>query len=262
MMAGDSRGETAPNGLEHRSVVRGGGVHPEHDGSVRSRGARWRVWAALVGAPLVLMVAFLPLIVLLAGVRGLRGDELVRAIEPLAPLPGALGFALIFALTAWLSGKDGLALGALGWDARARSTTRLVVDVAVGVVGAAMVVALDHAVLFPLLRLHDPSFEPSLPAVGLIGAVAMLLVAIAAEETLYRGYAWCVLRERHGTVVAVLVTSAAYALLTPGPGVGLKLWALSFGVVLALVRAWRGTLWSGAIVHGAASLAPLIAARL
>lgn len=237
-------------------------MHPEHDGSPRSRRARWRVWAAIAGAPVVLMFAFLPLVVLLAGVRGLRGDALMRAIEPLAPLPGAVGFVLIFALTAWLSGKDGLALGALGWHPRARSTAQLVVDVAVGMGGAAVVVALNHAVLFPLLRQHDPSFDPSLPAVGLVPAAAMLLVAIAAEETLYRGYGWRVLRERHGAVVALLVTSVAYALLTPGPGVALKVWALGFGVLLAVVRAWRGSLWPGAIVHAAASLAPLIMARL
>ena len=64
------------------------------------------------------------------------------------------------------------------------------------------------------------------------------------------------LKGRLGLAPAVLVTSLAYALLAPGPTWPPKAWAFGFGLLAALLRLWRGSLWVPALVHLAASLTP------
>ena len=86
----------------------------------------------------------------------------------------------------------------------------------------------------------------------------LLSVAVVAEDTLYRGYAFVALRARHGPVLAVVVTSVFYALLAPGPDLALKAWALLFGLLLAGLRLWRGNLWPVVLAHAVVSLAPKV----
>lgn len=65
----------------------------------RGEPAIWPVWATLVAAPVVLGVAFLPVVVYFAGVRGYEGPALMVAVEHVAAGPATVGFSLILLLT-------------------------------------------------------------------------------------------------------------------------------------------------------------------
>lgn len=215
-----------------------------------------RVWLALVGAPFVLGVPFALAAAVLVVVRDVRADELMTAMLPIAPVPGVIGFAAIFALSRALARRDGLSWADLGWYApRAR-------DLAAGVALGALVVAANAWLLHPLLARLHASFDPIARAVPLLPALALLTVAVVAEDTLYRGYALPVLRARYGVTRAVLFTSIAYALLTPGPEWGLKAWAFGFGALLAGLRLWRGSLVPVVAAHLFVSVAPRLAHEL
>lgn len=218
--------------------------------------ARARVWLALLAMPLLLGLAFAPFAAWLMQTRGLEGQALAEAMQPIAVFPATLGFGAAFLLTRALAKKDGLSLGTLGW---ARPS---LADVAIGVGAAAVLGALNAWVLYPLVQAAQPSFDPTLPKVSLGAAAVTLLVAAVAEDTLYRGYALSVLRERHGAVAAVAVTSIFYALVTPAQGLALVLWAYYFGVVLCGLRLWRKNLWPVTIAHGLVALGPKLFASL
>lgn len=152
----------------------------------------YRVWLALFGMPFVLALAFLPVGAYFAGARGLRAEELAKAIEPVAVFPASVGFGACFFLTRWLARKDGLSLAELGW------TRPKLLDVGVGLGAAVVLGALNAWVLYPWVQAGQPSFDPTLATVSTPAAVVMLLVAATAEDTLYRGYAFKVLADRHG----------------------------------------------------------------
>ncbi len=80
----------------------------------------------------------------------------------------------------------------------------------------------------------------------------VLLPAALAEEIVCRGYLLSVLREGAGTRTAVLLTSAAFALLhiwNPGATVGSVLVVLLAGVFLATVRLALGSLYAAWMAH-------------
>jgi membrane protease YdiL (CAAX protease family) len=213
-----------------------------------------RAWIALVAAPFVLGVSFAPFAAYLATTRGLSGDALARAMEPIAVFPGSIGFGAVFLMSRWLAKKDGLTLRALGW-ARPR-----VADVGIGLASGALFAFLNALVLHPWIVRAQPSFDPTLPNVSAPAVVALIAVAVVAEDTLYRGYAFTVLRRRHGALVAALVTTVFYALITPGQGFALVAWALGFGLVLAAIRLWRESLWPVVIPHALVGIAPKLLA--
>ncbi len=209
-----------------------------------------RAWIALVATPFVLGAAVLPVVAWLAVTRGVRGDALFAAMEPLAAIPVSLGFAMTLLLTRRLARADGLTLADLGWRRPSLA------DVAVGVLVGVAVWAVNRVALYPMIQALRPGFDPTLGAMRLPAALTMIAIAVAAEDTLYRGFALTVLRRRHGTVLAVLVTSACNALIAPGQGWPLVLWAFLFGVLLCGVRLWRNNLWPVVIVHGLVGLGP------
>lgn len=214
------------------------------------------MWLALLVLPVALAGAFSPFIGYLAFADGLRGDALVTALEAVAPIPATAAFAIGFWVIRSLARKDGLALAALGWIRPSAA------DLGIGLTAALGLSVLNARVLYPLVEAAQPSFDPTLAAVSLPVGVVMLSVAAVAEDTLYRGYALRVLRERHGTIVAVLVTTLAYALLAPGSELPLKLWAAYFGAVLCLLRLWRRNLWPVVITHVLVALSPKLLATL
>lgn len=215
----------------------------------------FRVWLALLGSPVVLACAFLPLAAYLSAARGLRGDELAKAIEPLAVFPASVGFTAAFLLTRLLAKSDGLALKTLGWS---RPTP---VDVVIGLCTGGLLAAVNTWLLYPLVQASQPSFDPTLAAVSLPAVLLTMVIAAVAEDTLYRGYALVVLKDRHGAVVAIAVTTTFYALLTPAQGLPLVLWAGSFGVVLTGLRLWRRNLWPVTLTHCIVALSPKLLAQ-
>jgi membrane protease YdiL (CAAX protease family) len=210
---------------------------------------RWRVWVALVLPNFILALCALPLVAYLMVARELRGDALRAAIEERVALPALVGFGLIFALVRALARRDGWRLADLGW------TRFTALDGAIGAGLAVLIAALNQWLLYPLVMRFQPSFEPTVPRLGLLEVTALGVGAIVAEDTLYRGYALRALRERHGVGVAVAVTTLFYAVLSP-PGIALKLWAFGFGLLLVALRLWRGSLWPVALVHLLVAIAP------
>lgn len=218
--------------------------------------ARARVWLALFATPVLLGLAFAPFAAWLMRSRGLEGEALAEALQPIAVFPATLGFGAVLVLTRALAKRDGLSLGALGW---ARPS---LADVAIGFGAAAVLGALNAWVFYPLVQAAQPSFDPALPKVSLGAAALTLLVAAVGEDTLYRGYALHVLEQRHGALVGVGVTSVFYALVTPAQGLALVLWAGYFGVVLCGLRLWRKNLWPVTIAHALVALGPKLMASL
>lgn len=216
--------------------------------------AAW-VWVALLSPPLVLGVCFAPVIFWVSSQNpGANSDALAAAIQAVAPFPATAGFLLVFALTRWLAKGAGYSLSALGWSKPSGS------DLAIGSGLAVVLAGLNAAFIFPWLHQLRPAFDPSLAAVPLPLVLLMLPVASVAEDTLYRGYGFTVLRARHGVAVAVLATSLTYAVLAPSGGLPLNLWAACFGVLLAGLRLWRGNLWPVVLVHAAVGVAPKLLA--
>jgi membrane protease YdiL (CAAX protease family) len=216
-----------------------------------------RVWVTLFAAPLVLALAFAPVLVFFATVRDLDADALLRAVEGVAALPASVAFVALLLLTRFQAKRDGRSMATLGWTWPPRAQ-----EIVVGLGAGGLVAMLDALWFYPLVQRFQPGFDPTLAGTPLWAATAMLLLGVAAEETLYRGYALTRLRQRYGAVVAAVVTSVFYVLLTPGPDVALKVWAFFFGLALAALRMWRGTLWSVALAHVVVSLGPKVVASL
>lgn len=213
--------------------------------------ARARVWVLLVGAPLVLAIAFAPFIGWFTVHEGLKGEAVVEAVQPVAVFPSVLGFSALLLITRVLARRDGVTLG---WSRP--NVLELAIGAAVGIV----VAVLNQLLLHPLIRSAQPSFDPALPQVSLLAVIVTLLIAVSAEDSLYRGYAFAVLRERHGAPIAGAVTSISYALLTPGGGWPLMAWALAFGVVLFVLRSVSKTLWPVVLAHLLTGLMPKLLA--
>lgn len=214
-----------------------------------------RMWVALLAAPLVLFAAFAPVVAWLSS-QGRLGDDPVKAMEPIAAGPSVVGFGALFLLVRTLARRDGLSLRDLGW------TRPSALDVGVGLGVGLGFFALEHLALHPWLIGLRPSFDPTLASTPLPLVLLMLPVAMVAEDTLYRGYAFVRLRERHGVVVAGAVTTVGYALLAPGQGWPLTVFTLGLGVVLFAVRLWRGGLVPVLLVHLVAGVGPVLLGRL
>jgi len=215
-----------------------------------------RAFVVLFVAPLSLAAALAPVVAYLATTRKLEGPALMEAIEPIAPIPVAVGFALLFVVTRLMMKRDGLTFADVGWRRPARA------DLVIAAVLALGMGALDRFMIHPLLATALPSHDPTLARVALLPVVVSLSVAALVEETVYRGYVLCALRARYGALVAALVTSLFYAALTPGGGLALNAYALYLGVVFSGVRLWRDNLWPGLIVHVVLALGPKIAATM
>jgi len=210
-----------------------------------------RAVAALLLCPLALLTSFVTWgLVLLA--RGVPKEELGATLQDAPTIPVVLGFGLALLVLRKFARQDGFSLATLGW------ATPKLADLGVAALLGVPFVALNSFLLFPRLVELDPSFDPQLRAISLPAAIVTFIVSVVAEETIYRGYALEVLRTRRSVPVVIALTSVGYALLAPGTNLAPKAWALLFGIFLAALRLWRGSLWPGALIHLAASLAPKI----
>ncbi|MGV9002276.1 MAG: CPBP family intramembrane glutamic endopeptidase [Candidatus Saccharimonadaceae bacterium] len=77
--------------------------------------------------------------------------------------------------------------------------------------------------------------------------LSLVIIAPIAEETLFRGYLFGKLRKHAPLWVAILITSALFALVHFQVNVGLDVFALS--IVLCLLRVTTGTIWPSILLH-------------
>jgi membrane protease YdiL (CAAX protease family) len=200
------------------------------DDSGRIRlGWRLALWALLLAAGLVLLGPVLP-----PGVSGVAG-----------PLLGA-GLLSGWALLA----LDGRPPAALGFHA-GRDVFREIAwgtGLGVGVAGAALALAgISGAVTW--------AGEGGTPTGWLLGALAALgwfALPAAAEEVVFRGYAFQAMAESWGAAAALAVTSLGFGFLhmvNPGAHWMGAVNVAAAGVFLGLVLLRTGSLWWATAVH-------------
>ena len=185
-------------------------------------------------------------------VQGLEGEAVAAAITEIAVLPTTLGFVLVLVLSRWMAHAEGLSLAAVGWE---RPT---VVDVGVGLGVGVALSGVNSNVFYPWVMAALPNFDPTLANQPLGQVVLALTVAVIAEDTLFRGYAFEVLRLRHGIPLAIAATSLGYAPLAGIQGWALVVWATCFSLLLCLVKVWRQNLWPVCIIHLMVSFLPRV----
>ena len=129
-------------------------------------------------------------------------------------------------------------------------------DLIVALAALPIVVLAATRVGYPAIQSVRPTFDPAMPTMAFAPAALMLVFAVLAEDTLYRGYAFHQLSRRLGRPLAVALTSLAYALIAPGQGWPLVIFAFLLGITLCLVRLLTGSLAPVVLVHAATALTP------
>lgn len=212
--------------------------------------ARMRVWLALFSPLVILGMLFSLCGIYFTAVKNLEERAVAAAIAEIAVVPTTLGFGLVLGLTWWMARREGLTLATLGW---LRPT---VMDVGVGLGVGGLLHGVNSHVFYPWVMAALPNFDPTLAGQPLGAVVLALTVAVVAEDTLFRGYTFEVLRVRYGILLATVVSTLGYAPLAGIQGWPLVVWATGFGVVLCGVKVWRRSLWPVSIIHVMVSLMP------
>jgi membrane protease YdiL (CAAX protease family) len=194
-----------------------------------------------------------------AGPSRLIAQPRVRAallVGVLAALFGARWAATVGALA------DGLTVGAAfgvtlvgssvvaGWGPRPLPRWRLVAGAAIGLAGGLALVALAMASRWP------GPWLPFDPAGSFLPWATVTVLVATGEELILRGALFDAFDEASGTVTALLVTSAAFAILHV-PLYGWHVLPLDFGVGLFLggLRLLTGGTFAPAVAHAVADLA-------
>jgi membrane protease YdiL (CAAX protease family) len=210
---------------------------------------RW-AWGLLILFPVVVLT----LVFLVA-----KGGRLV-------PIPYMLMIndSIMFLVLWFILRRGGWRWGDIGW--RFGNWRQVALDVLVGVAGGALFYWLDEAAIGPavekicgalhwtypgLARVH-PQPSPMLFAAMIVTST---LFAGTVEESIYRGYAITALRQRLGTAVAALVTSAFFGVLHLGFFGAIGMVANFFdGLLLASLFLSRRRVLPAAIAHAVANV--------
>ena len=157
---------------------------------------------------------------------------------------------LVVAAAVWC-GLRGFALPVFG--------PRPALGLLLGLFTAATTVALSLAAyrLVPLLRRLADELAPSLvDGAGRGGLVLVAIFSGVGEETFFRGAFYHYLRRGMGVVVTVVLTAFFFAAVHPQGIVGIPAIA-SIGMVLALIREWRGSILASMTAHACNNLVVL-----
>jgi membrane protease YdiL (CAAX protease family) len=151
-------------------------------------------------------------------------------------------------------------LSDIGWRV-SRGRSDLLLQVLFGVAAGVVLYSLDRFAIGPLSEricntLHwtydgIPRARPKPSIVLFIGAiVASTLFAGVVEESVYRGYAITVLRQKLGVALAVIVTSLFFGALHLGFFGAQGMVANVFdGLLLAVLYIWRESLLPPVLAH-------------
>lgn len=206
-----------------------------------------RAWLGAIGRLLLFGILFIGIVELLAPLVGLfrpRGGWAVAAGGTVWLIAALLaGIAVI----RWLDHRSWRALGiAPTRDALRQSAVGLAFGVTLIVVAVVLMLASGD-----LIWGSDAGTWTGAVAT-MVGSLAMLAPAAAAEEALFRGYPIQVLSRAGGVPLGVLTTSAAFAAVHgQNPAVGPLALANIFlaGVLLAVVYMRTNSLWAATGVH-------------
>jgi membrane protease YdiL (CAAX protease family) len=209
--------------------------------------ASWLVYPSLLLPHLLLLFALGVALAFFSWGLGLPGERLESTVVTnSAPIFGS-SFVVLLGLSVGLSRRTGTPLP---WVQRALP------EVALGAGLGLPLLGLHHLLLFDWLHTLDVSFDPRSAWMGWPSALFMFGTAVLAEEAFFRGWALDRLRTRHGTGIAVLLSSAAYGMLAPGPNLVIKLWAITLGMLYCGLRLRTGSLLPGVLVHLCLTLGP------
>jgi membrane protease YdiL (CAAX protease family) len=186
----------------------------------------------------------------------------IYAYRRALPLVALVGLCVAVVLRVQLAGQAGAGSQLAGvWFAAALAVVALATrdperiggirlrHVGAGVAGAVVLCV-------PAALRHVVDGRVVLPLDGYLSWALVVTVVAVAEESLLRGSLFTVLERRHGTTIAVAVTSAAFALLhAPVYGWAVVPLDLAVGVWLGALRAVTGSVTAPAIAHTAADLA-------
>lgn len=92
----------------------------------------------------------------------------------------------------------------------------------------------------------------STPLDYIVAAVALIIIAPLAEELLFRGFLYGVLRKEVGVLLSVVLTSALFGFAHGQWNVGIDVAMLS--VVLCVLREKTGSVWAGVVLHASKNL--------
>ncbi len=210
-------------------------------------GGRLRAfWRILLWVAVAFVVAqVLTVVALVAGVRP-GGPALLWTVGSEAILFGA-GLGAGWLLLRWVERRSP---GALGFALTPRTPRELVTGFALG--GGIQLLAAAVLVAVGALRWSGEAGTPAAYLAELLRGLAVLFVAAAAEEVVFRGYAFQVLVESLGPVPAVVLGSLVFA-AAHGANPGLD--AVAFGnlvlagVFLSLAYLKTRSLWFATAAH-------------
>jgi membrane protease YdiL (CAAX protease family) len=209
-----------------------------------SRGRLRAAWRILLFFLLfaALLFAFAPLAMLYGGSGSGVGPLVVQGIATLAAALCAGWLALT-----WF---DRRRPGALGFAWTSRTLRELVVGLAIG--GGPLLLVAAALALVGWLEYRPDAGGAGAYTAALLGALLALALPAAAEEALFRGYAFQVLVEAVGPVVATATFSAAFALAhagNPGANVFALVNIFLAGVLLSAAYLRTRSLWFATAVH-------------
>lgn len=205
------------------------------------------LWRVLLFTVLVLALISAQALILAAFFEPPGQEDMAAALLYQAVLMLAASVLAGWAMLRWVDRRP---LSDLGFALDRRVPVDLVAGIPIGAAG--LVVAV---MLLTLLGAYRFTAAPgTLPEWGAVMGAALLFFALpaAAEEALFRGYAFRTLVEGSGPVVATVIMSMLFALVH-GANPHMAGWGyvniFAAGVMLSLAVLWTGSLWFASAVH-------------
>ena len=226
----------------------------------------WRVWVALVIAPILLAVLVGVFYTYLGVLKHDTSQPPDLQINRFLPYILMLNHTLLFLLVVWFLRGEGLTLKVIGWKLPT-GTRSLWLEIGLGLAAGVVLYLTDHygftpAIVAVLKKLHWVSGGEEDSTTYTAAPIAVWLIAVtvfpAVEETLYRGYALTRLRPRLGLLMSVLVAGVCFGALHFGEGIDGFLSATVYGFLVSGLFLWRKSLVGPLLAHSLANAIDLL----
>ena len=226
----------------------------------------WRVWVALVIAPILLAVWVGAFYMYLGVFTHDTSQPQDLQINRFLPYILMLNHTLLFLRVVWFLHGEGLTLKAIGWKLPT-GVRSLWLEIGLGLAAGVVLYLTDHygftpAIVAVLKKLHWASGGEEDSSTYTAAPLAVWLIAVtvfpAVEETLYRGYALTRIRPRLGLPLGVLVASVFFGALHFGEGINGILSATVYGFLVSGLFLWRKSLVGPFVAHSLANAIDLL----